>query len=440
MSPAAADADADVIVVGAGLSGLVCAARLVAGGARVRVLEARERTGGRLLGRLVGDGMFDLGGQWWTAGQPRLAALADELGIARVPQHRDGASVLALDPLVLGDGRAPARAKRRTLPGRIVDALVRGRRVAQLSRLVERAGREAPPSWDRESLGAWLARELPDATLREHVAIHCEMTFAVEPHELSLLDYLAQLAAGGDPFDGAAGDEHRFVPGAFALPARLAAALGDRVSLATPVRAIDAVTGAVTTDASTLRASHVVLAVPPAAARAIAFTPPLPPAAAAALSASRAGPVVKVVATYARAFWRDAGRSGEAYLRPGVVRATADACTPDGVPALSAFVVASEAAAWAPDRAARVLDDLRRLFGDDAAHPTDLGFHDWGADPLAHGCVAGLPPGARSAGAAWRGPHARLHIAGTEAAHRWPGFMEGAIDAAERVAAEILAR
>src|SRR5690606_11064058 len=132
---------------------------------------------------------------------------------------------------------------------------------------------------------------------REHVAIHCEMAFAVDTHELSLLDYLAQLAVGGDPFDGTAGDEHRLLPGAFALPARLAAALGDRVALATPVRAIDAGAAAVTTDAGTLRASHVVLAVPPAAARAIAFTPPLPPATAAALAASRAGPVVKLVAT-----------------------------------------------------------------------------------------------------------------------------------------------
>src|SRR5690606_14248639 len=110
------------------------------------------------------------------------------------------------------------------------------------------------------------------------------------------------------------------------------------------------------------------------AARAIAFTPPLPPATAAALAASRAGPVVKLVATYERAFWREAGQSGEAYLRPGVVRATADACTADGVPALTAFVVASEAAAWTPDRVPQVLDDLRRLFGDAAAHPTDVAF------------------------------------------------------------------
>lgn len=422
----AADADADVIVIGAGLSGLVCATRLVAGGARVRVLEARDRVGGRLLGRLVGDGLFDLGGQWWTQGQTRLAALADELGIARAPQFRTGASVLAL--------ASPPR----SLPGRIVDVFARGRRLANLSRMIAHARTSPPSDWDRESLGAWLARELPDAALREQVAIHCEMTFATDPHELSLLDYFAQLAAGGDPFDGTAGDEHRFIPGAFALPQRLAAALGDGVTLSAPVRAIDTSTGIVTTDRAALRADHLVLALPPSAARSITFSPPLPPAAAAALTASRAGPVVKCVATYDRAFWRDAGRSGEAYLKPGVVRATVDACTPDGVPALAAFVVASEAARWSSEHQAAVLSDLGRLFGPLAVSPTDFAFHHWGSDPFALGCVAGLPPNARSAGAVWRGPHNRLHIAGTEAATRWPGFMEGAIDAAEATATAIL--
>ncbi len=432
--------DVDVIVIGAGLSGLVCATRLVGGGARVRVLEARPRVGGRLLGRRVGDGVFDLGGQWWTSGQPRLAALADELGVARAPQHRLGAAVVALAP----DG-AP-----RSLPGRVVAALARGRRLAALSRMIARAAAgDLPAAWDHESVGAWLARELGDPVLRAHVALHCEMTFATDPDELSLLDYLTQLAATGghgDPFDGRPGDEHRLVPGAHALPARLAAALGERVTCAAPVVAVRDGVGPVEVEVdggAVARAGRVVLAVPPAVARAIAFAPALPPALAAAAQASRPGPVVKCVAVYARPFWRDEGRSGEAYLRPGLVRATVDACTDDGVAALAAFVVAGPARTWAAaplaERHATVRAELGRLFGPAAAAPVDLACVDWGAERWSAGCVPTLPPGARAGGAAWRGAHGRVVLAGTEAATTWPGFMEGAIEAGEVAAAAILA-
>ena len=54
----------DVVVVGAGLAGLMAARELSRGGARVAVVEARDRVGGRTLSRELGGQRIDLGGQW----------------------------------------------------------------------------------------------------------------------------------------------------------------------------------------------------------------------------------------------------------------------------------------------------------------------------------------------------------------------------------------
>ena len=54
----------DVVVVGAGLAGLCAARELGRAGATVRVLEARDRVGGRVLSRqLTAGSVVELGAQ-----------------------------------------------------------------------------------------------------------------------------------------------------------------------------------------------------------------------------------------------------------------------------------------------------------------------------------------------------------------------------------------
>ena len=74
--------EADIVIVGAGMSGLAAARAVLAAGLEPVVLEARDRVGGRLLNESIGDGkIVELGGQWVGPTQDRLSALAAELGV-----------------------------------------------------------------------------------------------------------------------------------------------------------------------------------------------------------------------------------------------------------------------------------------------------------------------------------------------------------------------
>jgi len=77
----------DVAIVGAGISGLVCAEILAAVSLNVVVLESRSRIGGRLMSTPTG---VDLGGSWTWEGDKAVAALAKKLGLELVEQNLDG--------------------------------------------------------------------------------------------------------------------------------------------------------------------------------------------------------------------------------------------------------------------------------------------------------------------------------------------------------------
>ena len=84
----------DVVVVGAGLSGLICARELDRQGLRVRLLEARSRCGGRMHRCRSAMGLpLDLGGQWVGATHQRLLALLNAFGLTRYPTYYEGEGV-----------------------------------------------------------------------------------------------------------------------------------------------------------------------------------------------------------------------------------------------------------------------------------------------------------------------------------------------------------
>jgi monoamine oxidase len=276
------------------------------------------------------------------------------------------------------------------------------------------------------------------------------MVFGAEPAELSLLHFLFYLNSGEgfeslvETRNGA--QQTRFVHGAQTIAIRMAAALGERVVLGAPVEAIaqsaDGVT--VRSAAGEHRAARAIVAVPPALAARIHYSPGLPVLRDQLTQRFPMGATIKCVATYRRAFWREAGLSGEALSTDGPVTATFDDTSHDGAqPALLGFLVGREARALGAQpleaRRAAVIQSFARLFGKEAEQYVDYFDLDWSNEVYTRGCpVAALPPGAWTQfGAAWRAPVGRLHFAGTETASEWNGYMEGAVESGERAAAEI---
>ena len=85
----------DVLIIGAGLSGLASAYQLRQLGVTAQVIEARSRVGGRTLS--VRDEMngtvADLGAAWIWPHQRRIGTLVETLGIDTIPQYESGSAL-----------------------------------------------------------------------------------------------------------------------------------------------------------------------------------------------------------------------------------------------------------------------------------------------------------------------------------------------------------
>ncbi|MFF9817918.1 protoporphyrinogen oxidase [Streptomyces sp. NPDC014006] len=283
-----------VVVIGAGIAGLAAAHRLLDRGARVTVLEASDRVGGKLLPGEIAGVRVDLGAESMLARRPEAVGLAREVGLADrlQPPSTATASIWtrgALRPMPKGHVMGvPGTAS--ALAGVLSDeGLARIERDAELPRtevgddvavgeyVAARLGREVVDRLVEPLLGGVYAGDAYRISLRSAVPqlyqaarTHTSLTEAVR-------EIQAKAAANqqtGPVFMGIAG-------GIGSLPLAVADAVrarGGEITTGTPATELRREPGGtwrVTAGERTLHVDAVVLALPaPAAARLLAAESP----------------------------------------------------------------------------------------------------------------------------------------------------------------------
>jgi monoamine oxidase len=430
-----------IVVVGGGFAGLTAARRLLRAGHEVVLIEGSSRIGGRA--RTVREPLIDgqyveSGAEWIDTHHHRMRQLLQHHGMEL---QGEGQQWTTIRRWLHRDGRLQS-------PTDLGPDVYR--QLAAFEEIIHDAAtavddpanpQRCPSATDLDAVS--LADVADRAGLGDLARLFhrrdSQGEFAAEPAEVSLLFVAQQRAVSAEGGADEVIRSHRVVDGISTLAQRMSADIAESITTNETLVGVryDDESVVVTTSRRRIEADHVVLACSLVPLRSVSFEPPLPEPLRRAIDELGYGTVTKTAIQFAGRQWPSGYATTEG-VSQRIYEPTVDQAGTAGV--LMSYAGGDGGRTLArtseAERMRLIEADVREVHGI-TDRSTGSFSRAWSVEPLYGGSYAVYRPGQVTA--FWevlRRPCGRIWLCGEHVA-TWTGYLEGAVESGERVAAEI---
>jgi len=484
----------DVIIVGAGFSGLSAALKLKKQKKSFILLEARNRVGGRswteqYINQKTGATCWiDMGAQWVEKTQTEIIALAEEM---KIPANIGGMPRKGKIIFIFKNKRYEVDLTKNVdnncfpIFSKMMEEYYledfkeyhdSEEEMNEMAKTLE-AGKPWNPNpdiskknikkaqkniskWDSMTAESWMEQNMKSDGAQFLFRIKCLLCFAAPPSDLSLLHVLHYINCAGGSQSLNNATQYRIEGGTQAIANAVYDKIKSHVRLNEPVQEViqpdpnliinDTLdVTLVKTKLGTYKSKQVIIAIPPAIVSKINFTPQLPARRMQFNQRMPMGSSIKCHLVYEDRFWENEGFSGVALSDKGILPFIANNSVPNretpGV--LGCFIDSEEVRKLMNDSEEEiekyVIKAIEEVFEPSVGtvpKPKKVYIANWSNETWSGGCYAGImPPGI------WTGykntlrePVGSIHWATTETANKWFAYMDGAVRAGKMASEEVI--
>ncbi|KAF5306923.1 hypothetical protein FQA39_LY00153 [Lamprigera yunnana] len=446
--------ESDIIIIGAGISGMSAAYYMLQCEPTLDIL-ILEAERGRTLSVPLKTAQntfrsFDLGGQFLTNDQPFIQSLVKSLNIDledEVREENNENIIWDLDPDCSNCLQSSLSEFSNTTPWQHV--LVFVDRIDHLCRNVQFSAPYASVEhhqFDLITIEEYITSYVPIPVSQNLIRNIIQTSCGLETSQMSLLFYLAYCNATGGMKNQLMLNRSAFTwikGGADQICSKIATLVGRQyIKTNRTVLNItwDSCHVMIETNDEIYCSQYAIVAIPPAAILKINFTPAITEKHLNVLKSVNSGHLLKFVVTYKKAFWRDHGYAGTILScgETSTMESRIHWCfdtTVRNCPALTGYLVYFESR---KSYKSEVLLQLAKYFGDFALNPIDYYEKNWVKEEHSSCFTTSPKLGDMKYFPTLKQPLGRLFWAGTETANCWNGNMEGAVQAGYRAASEVL--